>query len=71
MFLCLYAANFAVNIKTPQISELCEFCREYRSIANVPTVFDAEFKRPQILKCHRFQSAANVSFYSYFYLLLS
>ena len=40
--LCFYAANYAVNIKMPQISERCKFCREYKNIAIFATILCAK-----------------------------
>ena len=37
IFLRFYAANFATNIKTPQISVLREFYSEYRNVVNFAT----------------------------------
>ena len=37
--LCFYAANFATNMKTLQISEFCKFWREYQNIMNFGTIF--------------------------------
>ena len=80
-FVCFHVTNFATNIKAPQISELCQFCREYRNISNFAKHFwrkvenaklknTTNFRPLQILKCHKFQSAAKVSFYSSFFILL-
>ena len=38
VFLCFYAANFAMNIKTPQISELHKCCSDYQNVANFATI---------------------------------
>ena len=43
-FWCFYATNFATNIKTPRISELCECCDEYKNVTNFSTIFCTTFK---------------------------
>ena len=45
--LCFYAANFATNIKTLQISELREFCRDYQIVAHFDNIFCAKLKTLQ------------------------
>ena len=51
----------------------CEFCLTFsRQIEDAVKIQnDRNFKLTQILKCHKFQSPANVPFSSYFFLLLS
>ena len=42
----IFPSFFAKKIKMPQISELCEFCREYQNIAKLKNAIN--FKQPQI-----------------------
>ena len=68
--------NFGTNIKMQRISESCEYFHEYQNVANLCNFF-AKFKTlqskrtPQTSNHHKFQSAANVPFYSYFILLFT
>ena len=58
-FLCFYAANFATIIKTQQISELREFCREYQNVVNVATIICTKFKILQTSNRSKFKNATN------------
>ena len=80
VFVWFYVENLATNIKTAQLSELCEFYRKYQNVANFASISLRKIKNAavnerqhfkQIFKCHKFQSAANVPFCSYFYPSLS
>ena len=62
---------------------ITHFCREYQTVANFATFvwrkienaakleIATNLKPLQILKCRTFQSAVNVPFYSYFYVILT
>ena len=46
----VYFANFATNIKMPQISELHEFSCEYQNDTNVASIFWRKIKNTVLLK---------------------
>ena len=57
------SAKFAVNIKTLQI--LAHLFYKIENAANLMSA--TNIKPSRILRCHTFQSATNVLFYSYFF----
>ena len=73
--MCFYGANFATNIKTPHISELHIFWREYQNVLNFATIFCTKlnmlqsYRTPQTSNYCEFKNTKNfnVLFYHCFY----
>ena len=58
--MCFYAANFPIDIKTTQISELRKFCMNIKtSLIILPPFFAQTLKCCKVQECHKLQNATN------------
>ena len=64
VFVWFYVENLATNIKTAQLSELCEFYRKYQNVANFASISlrkikNAAVNERQHFKLRKFSNATN------------